>query len=57
MVNRLFSRVSFDSVLSVKQVPEERIYKNYVKFKFKTGYEKAREIIRWLFAIFPHNLV
>ena len=39
------------------QVPQERIYKNYIKFKFKTDYEKAREIIRWLFAIFPHNLV
>ena len=30
---------------------------NYIKFKFKTDYEKAREIIRWLFATFPHNLV
>ena len=57
MVNRLFSRVSFDSVISVKQVPEERIYKNYIKFKCKTDYEEAREVIRWLFAIFPQNPV
>ena len=26
----LFSRVLFDSVISVKQVPQERIYKNYI---------------------------
>ena len=24
--------VLFDSVISVKQVPQERIYKNYIKF-------------------------
>ena len=47
----------FDSVISVKQVPQERMYKNYIKFKFKTDYRRAREINEGKSDCILHNVL